>query len=124
MTPAQSRLLRFILVGGLSTALYFLLLVGLRPHVASTALLAGLCYGLSMSFNFLAQGLWTFRSQRLTSRNLLRYGCVQGAALGVNAGAMGGLVDLAGASLIPAQIAVTTVVTGLVYILSARWVYR
>jgi putative flippase GtrA len=124
MTTIRSQPLRFIVIGLASTALYFALLLLLQPYIASTALLAALCYAVSMAFNFIAQGLWTFARQRLSSSNVLRYVCVQGSALLANAWAMGALVDGIGLPLIPSQIAVTAVVTVFVYLLSVAWVYR
>lgn len=124
MTTNRARPVRFAVVGLASTALYFALLVLLRPHIASTMLLAGLCYALCMAFNYVAQGLWTFRAGRISTRSLMRYGALQGGALVVNATAMGALVDMAGLPLLPAQIAVTALVTLGIYALSVRWVYR
>jgi putative flippase GtrA len=124
MRQSRSRPLRFVLIGGASTALYFALLLLLRSHIPSTTLLAGLCYAISMGFNFVGQGLWTFQSGRLSSRSLARYSCMQGAALVVNAAAMGSLVDGFDLPLLPSQIAVTGAVTLCVYFLSANWVYR
>ena len=124
MRQSRTRPLRFVLIGGASTALYFALLLLLRPSIPSTTLLAALCYAISMGFNFVAQGLWTFQSGRLSSRNLMRYGCMQGAGLVVNAAVMGVLVDGLDLPLLPAQIAVTGLLTLCVYFLSANWVYR
>lgn len=124
MNEETRRAIRFILVGASSTTLYFLLLWGLRGAIPSTAILTAVCYGASMVYNFLAQGLWTFRTNGLSHRHLGRYSVMQGCALIANSAAMTGLVDLAGMPLFASQIVVTISITAVVYVLSKVWVYR
>ena len=124
MNGTRARPARFILIGLASTAVYFALLLALRSVIASTTILAALCYALSMCFNYVAQGLWTFQTQRLSTRSLGRYAIVQGMALAINALAMGILVDGLGWALLLSQVLVTGFVAVCVYVLSAIWVYQ
>lgn len=96
----------------------------MQPVVQSTVLLTALCYVMSMVFNFLAQGLWTFKSSRLSGRNLRRYLLMQGSAMVVNSTVMGILIDRMEFLLIPSQIFVTGCITVCVYVLSRHWVYK
>lgn len=124
MTSGSGAAFRFIIIGIASTGLYFGLLVALRPMIASTALLAAVCYGLSMIFNFLAQGLWTFRSSRLGGPQIRRYAIMQGGAMGINSLGMQTLVERFEVPLLTSQLMITSLVTACVYVLSKRWVYR
>lgn len=123
MTEARRQMIRFAIIGVASTALYFGLLVSLRPVVPSTFLLAALCYALAMGFNFLAQGMFTFQQQRLTGRQMSRYVVMHGGALTVNSLAMALLVDGLGLHLVVAQLFVTGAITVATFVLSRAWVY-
>ncbi len=123
MNAELARTLRFGLIGIASTGFYFLLLIILRPLIPSTMLLAAICYAIAMAFNFLAQGLFTFQTTKLTGKQLGRYIVVQGTALIVNSVALAGAVDRMGFALIPSQLVITAVVTVCVYVVSKRWVF-
>ncbi len=123
MNEELKRTLRFGLIGVASTGIYFALLVLLRPAITSTILLTALCYGMAMIFNFLAQGLFTFRAKKLTGTQLVRYVIMQGTALIINSGAMFVGVDKWGLALIPTQLLVTACVTTGTYLASKNWVY-
>lgn len=117
------RFARFALVGGLSTGIYFGLLLLLRDVIASTLVLAGVCYALSMALNYVAQSTFTFRAGRPSRRAARRFVVMHAGALAFNAGAMGALVDLAGAMLLPSQVLVTGVLAVSTYLASKHWVY-
>jgi putative flippase GtrA len=123
MNTDHVRVIRFIIIGILSTGFYFGLLYFLRPVIFSTAVLAAVCYLTSMVFNFAAQGLWTFGVTKLTRQNLQRYFLVQGAALIINSIAMAFLVDYLALSLYMSQVGVTTLVTCGIFQLMRNWVY-
>ncbi|SMD03272.1 GtrA family protein [Primorskyibacter flagellatus] len=124
MNKEINRTLRFGLIGIASTGGYFVLLILLGPVISSTILLTALCYGMAMVFNFLAQGLFTFKAKRLTGTQLVRYVTMQGTALIANSSAMFVVVDQWGLPLIPAQLIVMACVTISTYLASRNWVYR
>ncbi len=123
MKPAFYKIIRFGIVGVASTAFYFGLLVTLKPLIGSVIVLTALCYVLAMGFNFLAQALFTFQTEKLTRRQLKRYTIMQGAALVANSLMMAVLVDGLSLSLVPSQLGVTAVVTIFTYMTSKNWVY-
>lgn len=118
------RPMRFVIAGGVSTGVYFLLLILLRDHVSPTALLVAVCYLAGMMVNFFAQALFTFRSHSIGGAMAFRYSIVQGSALAVNSGAMALLVDILKWALVPSQVMVTGVISVGVYLVSKGWVYR
>ena len=123
MTVLRNQALRFILIGATSTLLYFGLLIGLRPLIPSVLLLTAFCYSLSMGFNFLAQGMFTFQMQRLAPRQMRRYLVMHGSAMATNSAAMALLVNGFGIHLFASQIVVTGVITVATFLLSKSWVY-
>ncbi|WP_342070396.1 GtrA family protein [Yoonia algicola] len=123
MNEDIKRTLRFGLIGVASTVIYFVLLIGMRPFIDSTIYLTAFCYGTAMVFNFFAQGLFTFRAERLAGIHLVRYVVMQGVALVINSGAMFVAVDQLGLGLILAQVIVTACVTVGTYLASKNWVY-
>lgn len=124
MTETRMQVLRFILIGLLSTGLYFTLLIILDPLIPSIMLLAAVCYTISMAFNFLAQALFTFQVQRLSRQKLTRYSIMHGAALLLNSIMMSALVDVFELKLIIAQLFVTGIITVMTFALSKAWVYN
>lgn len=118
------QVLRFILIGLLSTGLYFTLLIILDPLIPSIMLLAAVCYTISMAFNFLAQALFTFQVQRLSRQKLTRYSIMHGTALLLNSIMMSALVDVFELKLIIAQLFVTGIITVMTFALSKAWVYN
>lgn len=124
MSDARRQALRFAMIGAASTALYFGLLMALRPLIPSTLVLTAVCYALSMGFNFLAQGMFTFQVQRLSARQMRRYLLMQGGALVLNSGAMALLVDGAGVHILVAQVFVTGGITVATFLISRSWVYQ
>lgn len=123
MTETRRQMMRFALIGGVSTALYFGLLMALRPMIPSTLILTAICYGASMGFNFLTQAMFTFRQRNLTRRQIGRYVVMHGAALVVNSLSMKVLVDGLNVHILIAQIFVTSGVTVATFLLSRAWVY-
>lgn len=124
MTETRMQMLRFVLIGLSSTGLYFTLLILLEPLIPSVMLLAAVCYLISMAFNFLAQALFTFQVQRLSSQQLVRYSIMLGTALLLNSAMMGALVNVLDLRLVVAQLIVTSIITVMTFALSKTWVYK
>ncbi len=118
---AQS--LKFIVIGVLSTALYFFLLILLEKHIGSTIILTFICYLISMFFNFIAQGLFTFQVQKFTKQQVRRYLILQGSNLVFNSAAMAVLLDGLTINILVAQVGVTACLTIYTYLVSRAWVY-
>lgn len=123
MIGLQRQMLRFAMIGVASTALYFGLLIVLRPIIGSIIVLTAVCYAVAMGLNFLAQGFFTFEVQRPSSRQMSRYVVMHGSALVANSLAMAGLVDALGVNLLVAQICVTGCITCATFLVSKLWVY-
>jgi putative flippase GtrA len=121
--PDLSRVLRFILVGVSSTALYFSLLWVLRNWIPNIIALTALCYLASMIYNCVVQSFFTFRTGRPTTRILVRFGMMHLLALGLNSGLMHGLVSGLGIAMFVAQIAVTLLISMMVFLISKHWVF-
>lgn len=117
-------MLRFAMIGVTSTGLYFALLIIFESLFSSIILLTALCYGVSMSYNFLAQAIFTFQVEHLSSQQLIRYIVMHGIILFVNSTSMSILVTTLGMQLVIAQILVTGFVTILTFALSKSWVYE
>ena len=114
--------LKFGLVGVASVLIYFGVLVALRPLVPNTVTLTTISYVISAGFNYVVQSTCTFRTAA-GARSMLRYVVMHAICMTVNSAMMFAVVDLYGASIIPAQVMVTTVVAGLSFVLSYLWVY-
>ena len=123
MRDEHRRIARFIFTGVASTGVYFALLILLQPVIPATLWLTALCYSIAMCLNFLAQGLFTFRTQRLSRKHLGRYIVMQGSALAMNSLTMALLVDVLNVPLLLAQVFVTGIITIAVYLLSRTWVF-
>lgn len=118
------QIVSFVLVGASSTGLYFLLLWALRGTIASTLLLTAACYAISMVYNYVLQSWLTFRAGPPTRRSMARFVAMHLGAMALNSGLMAGLVDGLRLPLYGAQIAVTLVISALVFLVSKHWVYR
>jgi len=122
--PDFLQILRFILVGGASTGVYFLLLWVFQGRVGGIVLLTALCYTVSMIFNYALQSSITFRAGPPTRRSMLRFAVMHLGAMMLNSALMAGLVEGLNVSLFPAQILVTAIISALVYMVSRQWVYH
>ena len=120
----RMQILRFTMIGLLSTGLYFTLLIVLDPLIPSVMLLSAACYTISMAFNFLSQALFTFQVQNLSRQQLTRYSIMHGTALLLNSIMMSALVDVFEFRLIIAQVFVTGIITVMTFALSKAWVYN
>ena len=115
---------RFGVVGVGSVGVYFAALYLLRPTIEDTIFLTATAYLISTVFNFLLQNFFTFRSQTVHARKLLKYGLMHALCLSLNSTTMFLLVDLAGQNLYLAQLLTTGLVTVVSFFLSSRYVYK
>lgn len=124
MTSPQPQVIWFAVIGLASTALYFVLLIGLKPLLPSVILLTAVCYVIAMGFNFLGQGMLTFQVKRLSGGQIGRYLSMHSGALLVNSLAMAALVERLNIHILASQAFVTGCITLATYGLSKTWVYR
>lgn len=122
--PHLRQVISFALVGASSAGLYFLLLWLLRGSIASTMALTAFCYGISTIYNYLLQSWVTFRSGPPTRRSMSRFVIMHLTAMALNSLLMAGLVDGLHLPLFLTQIAVTLIISAMIFIVSKRWVYR
>ncbi|KGJ02420.1 Putative flippase GtrA (transmembrane translocase of bactoprenol-linked glucose) [Paracoccus halophilus] len=116
--------LSFLAVGASSTGLYFLLLWLLRDRVDSILLLTGVCYAVSMIYNYLLQSGLTFRAGPPTRRSVSRFVVMHLGAMALNSLLMAGLVDWLRLELFKTQLVVTGFISAMIFLVSKHWVYR
>lgn len=125
MMPSEfGKILRFAAVGLSSTGFYMAALWALSGWIGSVIALTAFCYLLSMAYNFVLQGTFTFRAGRPTKQALLRFCTMHLAAMTFNSGLMYLLVSGLRVPLFGAQIVVTALISVFVFLLSKAWVYR
>jgi putative flippase GtrA len=124
MHPELGRIIRFAVVGLSSTGVYFGLLWALRGLVPSVLLLTALCYLASMVYNYVLQSFFTFKAGRPTRRTLVRFVLMHMLAMALNSGLMEGLVNGLRIPMFVAQIAVTGLISVMVFLISKHWVYH
>jgi putative flippase GtrA len=124
MVLLSSQFSRFVLVGGFSTALQYLILVvlvraaGTDPVVASSA-----GYVLSALANYDLNYRLTFRSRVPYLGGMLRYALVMATGLVLNGAMMAVGTKTAGLHYLVAQVAATIVVLFWNYFAHRRWTY-
>ncbi|MET0249979.1 MAG: GtrA family protein [Sphingobium sp.] len=123
MRAELGRIFRFALVGLSSTAIYFVLLWGLRDAIGSVIILTAVCYLVSMVYNFVLQSAFTFRAGPPTRHAVLRFALMHCMAMGINSASMAGLVTGLHMPMFAAQVVVTALVSILVFLASKHWVY-
>lgn len=115
---------RFLAVGGVATAVQYVLLMvlvtgaGTRPQIASTigfVVSAGLNYALNYTF--------TFASSRAHTSALMRFAIVASCGAAVNFGAMATLVGVVHVHYLLAQIVSTAVVAVWNYVANRNWTF-
>lgn len=80
------RVLRFALVGGLSTCLHIVVAYGaIRQWGWLPSLANGLAYGVATVFSYAANAAWTF-SARITPHNMWRFASVSACGLALSMG--------------------------------------
>jgi len=94
---AFNEIVRFVVVGVVSTAVYACVLVGLMHFGAVSAGVAGAAaYALGTGLNYALHRAWTFQSKRSHGVAVPRYLAVHAIAMGLNTMALGVLVDVFG----------------------------
>lgn len=117
-------LVRFGIVGGLSTLLYFTLLTVLWRFLGLSLLAAAaLSYGFGMTVNYVLQRGWTFRSNRRHQHAVPIFAVIHGVGLGLNALALSVFVNGLGVSFIVGQAAALVLVIGWSYLIQKSFVF-
>jgi putative flippase GtrA len=123
LTSAElGRILRFGLVGLLSTGIYMLLFAGitrwLQPVPASV-----LAYLISMAINYLMQSRFTFRQSATSRASAVRFTVMQLGCMATNSSLLWVATGPLGLPALPSQAVIILFVAGLSYLLSRFWVY-
>ena len=116
--------IRFAGVGGMATALMYVLLVMQVEWLAMPAVAASaLAYALSAVFNYIANYHFTFASQAPHQRALPRFALVAGIGLALNTLIMYALTAVVSAHYLLAQILATLVVLIWNFVANRHWTY-
>ena len=115
---------KYAIVGGANTLLcaallYFFLELGLSAAVAAAG-----AYGIAMVFQFVANRVFTFRSQSNAGRQVARYVTVSALSYVVSVLAIHVATQTLGQSNLVAVLACAMVTAPLGYVLGYFWVYR
>ncbi len=116
--------LRFGIVGIGSIGVYFIALYFLKNWIDGIIVLTTTCYIISMTFNYLLQRNFTFRSETSQQHTWARYIVMHFTCIVINAAMMFTLVETLGLPIFVAQSIVTVIVTGTSFLLSYLWIYR
>jgi putative flippase GtrA len=117
------RITKFALVGGISVAVYFLIIFVMAPIISSTVVLAAVAYVGSAIFNYVLQRNFTFRARIPHALSFSRYIGMHVIALVINSGLMVLLVDVATVNLYVAILIVAGFIAVMNFLLSRFWVY-
>ena len=118
------RFVRFILVGGATTACQYIvltLLVELLHVKADVASSVG--YGVGAAVSYVLNRFWTFKSDLSHAQSLPRFIVMIGIGLLLSFAMMHALVDFAGIYYLLAQVLTTGMVMLSNYLLAASWVF-
>lgn len=116
------RIIRFGLVGLLSTGIYmglFALITRLLPPVEASVL----AYALSALVNFVMQSRFTFRQQALSGSSAVRFVAMHLFCMVVNSSLLWLATGPLGQPAMLAQTVIVIFVAGLSYLISRFWVY-
>ena len=117
------RIAKFVLVGGMSVAVYLLIMFVMAPIISSTAALAAIAYAGSAIFNYVLQRNFTFRARIPHTLSFSRYIGMHVIALVINSGLMLLLVDVVTVNLYLATLIVAGFIAVINFLLSRFWVY-
>ncbi len=124
---ADPTLRRFVVAGGVSTALGFVLFHGFLRLYAGRAGAAGLAqasaYPIGIAVSYLLSRQWTFRSTGAHGRQLPRYVAVHVAALATSSLLVERGVSTLRLPVTPVWIAVIGFTTGASFLLQRYWVF-
>jgi putative flippase GtrA len=117
-----ARIVRFGLVGLLSTGIYmglFALITRLLPPVEASVL----AYAISALVNFVMQSRFTFRQQALSGSSAMRFVLMHLFCMGVNSSLLWLATGPLGQPAMLSQAVIVVFVAGLSYLISRFWVY-
>jgi putative flippase GtrA len=119
-----AELVRFGLVGGLSTVLYlgvYALLIGVGVSLALAALAA---FAVSTTSGYLLHHRFTFRTDDPSAGGWLRWLALQGTVIGIDIVLLTVLVHGAGLNRILAQVVLLPIIPVLTFLASRRLVFQ
>jgi putative flippase GtrA len=118
------RLSRFVIVGGLNTALTYALYAGLVWYGYHYLLALTIEYAIGILAGFIANRQWTFAYRDRTGPALFRYMATYCGVYVLNAGLLMFFVELAGMNKLLAQLFALGIATLASYLSQHRWVFR
>ncbi len=124
--PLQFELIRCVGVGGLTTAMYLSIFLGLNELLGAPYLLAlGVAFVPSFATGFVLQKFWTFKSadRAVMQKQLFLYSLKKAVFFGINSLALHVLVEWYAVRASIAQVALTLVL-GLLSYLVLRLIFR
>lgn len=123
-TAAGGEFGRFLLTGGASTALHYLILIVLvQSGACGTVLATSIGFGVSAVFNYLVNARFTFRSDASHARAFPRFAVVAGTGLTLNAILMWLLNVVAGVPYVVAQVGATVITLVWNFLLNKHWTF-
>ena len=124
MQAVLSQFMRFVLVGGLATAVqYAVLIVLVRAGALGPVAASGVGYTVSAMLNYYLSHRYTFRSRQLHAVAMPRFVAVSGLGLLINQAVVGATIELAGAHYLVAQVLATGCVMAWNFILGRIWTF-
>ena len=123
-SPGSNRgqVIRFIVIGAASGALYLAVLIALEtalPVIAASVA----AYCVAMAFNYLCQRAWTFKSNRVHRQAIPRYVAVHMGGMLLNGGALHFLTQNDALPLLPAQAVAIVLVAIWSFLFQKLWVF-
>jgi putative flippase GtrA len=118
------QMVRFAAVGGLATALHYLILIALVEGAGLDASLASACgYALSTLVNYALNRRLTFRSRRSHSSALPRFLWLAVVGLAINTAAVWLLAQVLGLHYLVAQVAATALTLCWNFLAARHWAF-
>jgi putative flippase GtrA len=119
-----AELIRFCMVGTLSTVIYLGVYSGLIWIAAGYALAALSAFAASTTVGFFLHHRFTFRTRAPTTRGMARWLVVQGTVISIDIALLAALVHGAGFGRILAQIVLLPIIPLVTFVASRRLVFR
>ena len=123
MRESLGRLMRFGVVGAISTLIYFGIYSGLIVADAPLAVAAVAAFVVSAANGYWLHHHWTFATRAPTTSNFARWLGLQACVLGTNIAALSLLVHAGGLDRIAAQAILLPVIPAMTFLLSRRFVF-
>ncbi|WCB96564.1 hypothetical protein DSM104299_05326 [Baekduia alba] len=119
-----AELIRFGLVGGLSTLIYLGIYAALIWASVGLVLAALVAFAVSAGIGYFMHHRFTFRTDDPTAGGMVRWLALQGTVIGINIVLLSVLVHRAGLDRIVAQIVLLPLIPALTYLASRQLVFR